>query len=148
MTKEHAVGRKALGALLVVFQLGFVLAAVFPGIRLCHRTDGRAVLETATPFGCSCEECEPCLERLLNPDPDRAARVAYEPCHCRHERSLSESASSSGLVPRRKAVIPPAIFISAVELPGLPGPEPGTVMTAFLAREFVFGPAGPSLLRC
>jgi hypothetical protein len=148
MSKANAVGRKALGALLVFFQLGFVLLAAFPGVLLCHRADGRAVLEIATPFGCFCEECAYCLERLGDPEAERAARPAFEPCHCRHERFMSEPGSSSGLVPKRTAVVPPAFFIAAADLPGLSGPALGAVVTAFLARKSVLGPAGLSPLRC
>jgi hypothetical protein len=148
MSKEHAVGGKALCALLVVFQLGFVLAAAFPGMRLCHRADGRTVLETATPFGCSCEECEHCLERLLNPDAGRATRTAFDPCHCRHERFMPEPGSSSGLIPKREAVVPPAVFVAAAELPGPPDLEPGAAVTAFEVRAFILGPADRSPLRC
>jgi hypothetical protein len=148
MSKEQAVGRKALCALLVFFQLGFVLAAAFPGVLLCHRADGRTVLETAIPFGCSCEECEHCLERLLNPDAGRATRTAFDPCHCRHERFASEPGSSSGLVPKRRAVVPPAFFNAAAELPGLPDLVPSAMIAAFEVRQFVLVPADLSPLRC
>ncbi len=148
MTKDQAAVRKAFCALLVFCQLGFTLAAAFPGVLLCHRANGRAVLETATPFGCACQECEQCLERRLHPDAERAARTAFEACHCQHDRLTFEPGSSSGLVPKRVAAVPPALFVVAAGLPGAPALAFGDAVAAFEARRFAPGPPGLSPLRC
>jgi len=147
MSKDQANIRKTLGATLVFCQLLFVLAAAFPGVLLCHRTDGRTVLEAATPFGCVCEECEHCLERRLHPDAERAARTVFEACHCQHDRLLFEPGFSSNLVSKREGVFPPASF-AAAELPGPPVPAPGAALAAFEGRELASGPPGLSPLRC
>ncbi len=148
MPKTNAGGWKPLGAGLVFCQLLFVLPAVFPGVLLCHRSNGRAVLEMATPFGCCCEECEHCLERRLHPEAERSSRPAFAPCHCQHERAISEPDASSEFVSRRGTVAPPALYAAAAALPRLTGP-PADASSIFLsAPGFLPGGAGLSPLRC
>lgn len=148
MFKDQAAGRKAFFALLVFCQLGFSLLAVFSGVLLCRRADGRAVLEIESPLGCSCGADD----HHQAPPPDRAfagaSLLALEACHCRHERLAPDPDSASGLVPKRMGVIPAAPVMEAAELPGLPGPAPGAGTRIILARKFVLRPAEPAPLRC
>lgn len=146
MLKANTGRRKASGAALVFCQLVFVLPAVFPGVLLCHRSDGRAVVETATPFGCNCRECEQCLERRAE-HAEPSSHPSFLPYHCQHEATSAGPDASSELAPERSTFIPPALSVAAAQVPGLPGP-PARVLENLPAWRFPAGGAGPSPIRC
>jgi hypothetical protein len=91
-----------------------VLDTALPGRVLCHRADGRTVIETdAGPGACGCEECEECLTARRAPAAVPETAAAWKSCHCRHETVFSESGASGGPVPTKRIKTAPGEVFSA-----------------------------------